>query len=103
MTAPLLGYPTKWANKNVEAIDFAGPDPYVVGGVPLAASDFGWGGFDSGYGSVSQSGTYFAMIRFSADGAQRTAKVLVFVSATGAEAGAIDLSAESFRLNLVGV
>lgn len=100
---PLLGYPTKWGNKNVESIDWVGPVLYAAGGIAFPSGNFGWGAFDSGYGSVSQSGTYSAVIRFSGDGAQISPKVVVFVNATGAEAGALDLSDEVFRLTFVGV
>ena len=98
----LVGNPTVMGNKKVQTIDWTAPNPYVVGGVSFPASNFNIGGFESGYGSVSQSGNYRAELRFSANGAG-PAKVVVFVMATGLEAGAIDLSAEKFRLTFVGV
>lgn len=103
MFTPLLGYPTKWGQKQVETIDYTGPTLYAPGGMSFAASNFGWGGFDSGYGGISQSGNYRAEVRFSGSGAQQTCKIVIFVMATGLEAGAIDLDAEIFRITLIGV
>lgn len=100
---PLIGHPTLWGITKVESIDWTGPDPYVVGGVSFPASNFGWGAFQSGYGAVSQSGTYRAELRFSNNGAQATAKIVVFVIATGLEAAAISLTAEKFRLTFTGI
>lgn len=100
--SPLIGYPSIFGDRKVIALDWNAPNPYVAGGVSFPAANLGWGGLDAGFGGVSQSGTYFSLIRFSADGSVRTAKVVVYVSATGAEAGAIDLSAEYFRLFFIG-
>lgn len=99
---PLVGYPTVVGTKKVQTFDWTAPNPYVVGGVSISCVPFGWGAFESGYGGVSESGTYWCHVRFSGKGAQQTCKVMVFVTATGVEATAIDLSAEIFRLNLVG-
>lgn len=99
---PLIGYPTVVGTKKVQTFDWTAPNPYVVGGVLVYAQPFGWGAFESGYGGVSESGTYWCQVRFSGKGAQTSCKVMVFVTATGLEAAAIDLSAEIFRLNLVG-
>lgn len=101
MFTPLIGYPTKWGNKNCETFDWVPPNPYVVGGVSFPASALGFGGIDSGYGGVSQSGNYRNEIRMTGDGAQQTCKIMVFVVATGLEAAAIDLSAEKFRTTLI--
>ena len=101
--ASLPGYRTVMGQKQVVCFDWTGPNPYVVGGVTINASQFGMGGFDFASGSVSQSETYQCDIRFSGNGSQPTCKVVVFVIATGLEAGAIDLSAETFRIALTGV
>lgn len=100
---PLLGYPTKFGQKQVETIDYTGPTLYVVGGMEFPASNFGWGGFDSGFGGVSQDGTYRAEIRFEGSGARQVAKIVIFDIATGLEAAAIDLHAQVFRLMFFGV
>lgn len=52
---------------------------------------------------LSHSGTYYGYIKFSEEGPVKTFKLFVVVAATGAEAGAIDLSAERFRCQIRGV
>ncbi len=104
MFTPLPGYPTKHRNKNFETIDWVGPEYYLPGGIEFPASNFGWGGFDSGYGQISQSGDYRVEVQFSNYGAVQTVLLVVFVVATGLEvAGSTDLSDEVFRLSLMGV
>lgn len=100
---PLVGNPTVWGNKKVETFDWVGPTLYTVGGTSFPASNFNWGAFEAGFGGVSQAGTYRAEFRFSGNGAQQTVKIVVFVVATGLQAAAIDLSAQTFRLTLIGV
>lgn len=101
---PLLGYPTKFGNKNVEVIDFTGPDYSLLGGEPFPASNFGWGAFDIGIGGVSQSGLYRAEVGFQGDGAQQTAYIVFFELYSGTEvANGTDLSSEVFRLGFIGV
>ena len=97
------GYPTKWGNKNVVSFDWQGPTLYTVGGETITASELGLGGIEGGFGGVSQSGTYSVQVCVSGYGAQSTCKLLIFLTADGAEAGAIDLDAEIFKLTLVGV
>lgn len=99
----LDGYVTPWGNKKAFFIDWTGPTLYATGGVELAASQLGIGGLDGIIGGASQSGTYFAIGRPLGDGSRQTMKIMVFVAADGAEAGAIDLDAEIFRLGVIGV
>lgn len=98
----LYGYPAPWANKKAFSIDWTGPTLYATGGVTLSASQLGIGGIDMIIGGASQSGTYFAVGRPLGDGSRSSCKIQVFVASSGAEAGAIDLDAEIFRLGVVG-
>ena len=105
VVSPLVGYPRIIAGgKKFIAFDWTAPNPYVAGGVIVdaQAGGFNWGAFESGQASVAQSNNYWALIRFFGNGAQKQAKIVVYVSATGLEAGAIDLSAEIFRITMVG-
>lgn len=106
--APLPGYAQTFGTKDVVVIELAGPVLYAAGGQTIDAAQFGKGGFDfisCGQG-LSYSGTYFARVQYlpidAAPSLQnqsvKTAKILWYVLATGAEAGAIDLSTEILRL-----
>lgn len=103
VTNLLAGYPTKWGQKIAMFVDWTGPTLYATGGVALTAAELGIGGIEGIIGGVSQSGTYFAIGRISQDNAQQSCKILVFQCSDGAEAGAIDLDAEIFRLGIIGV
>lgn len=98
----LFGYPTKFGQKIAMVVDWTGPTLYATGGVAIAAADLAIGGIDAILGGASQSGTYVAVGRALGNGAQKTWKVMVFVASDGAEAGAIDLDAEIFRLAILG-
>jgi hypothetical protein len=98
ISANLVGYPTRVGNKILQAFDWTGPTLYATGGMELNASDMGIGGIDFIIGGASRSGTYFALGRVEGEGANQTVKIMVFVASSGAEAGAIDLDAEIFRL-----
>src|SRR5262245_6304536 len=78
MFTNLLGYPTKWGNKNAQTIDWQGNDYYIDEGVEFPASNFGWGGFDSAYGGISQSGLYRAEFQFQGSGAQQSVYIHVY-------------------------
>lgn len=103
VSSVLPGYPTKFGQKIMMVVDWTGPTLYATGGVALAASGLGIGGIDMVFGGVSQSGTYRAEGRVLGSGARASIMVMVFVIATGLEAGAIDLDAEIFRLGILGV
>lgn len=98
VSANVDGYPTRVANKILQFFDWTGPTLYTPGGMTLNASELGVGGIDGIIGGVSQSGDYFALGSVQGAGAQQSVKILVFVCSSGAEAGAIDLDAEIFRL-----
>ena len=99
----LPGYPTKWGQKIAQIVDWTGPTLYAAGGMTLLASDLAMGGIDIVLGGVSQSGTYRAEGRAIGTGTRASIKIMVFVIATGLEAGAIHLDAEIFRLCFIGV
>jgi len=78
--------------------DIKGINPYVAGGVSLSANAFALQTFKMVLGGTSQSGTYWVTGRSIAGPGATSVKIQWFVAATGAEAGAIDLSAETVRL-----
>jgi hypothetical protein len=94
-----------WGGKFSDIIDWTGPKLYVPGtGELIPASAFGCPNnllyADS---SVSVSGTYCAICRPYAAGGYTTWYLQILVMATGLEAGAIDLSAEKFKVWGFGV
>lgn len=108
----LPGYPTKFGNKNFQVVELNGPTLYATGGQLISASQFGFGGFDHiACDCFSRSGTYYGRVQYLPIdatpslplGAARTANIVWYVTATNAEAGALDLSAEILRLSLLMV
>lgn len=119
---PVTQYPIPLASKHIEIVDLLGLTTYTPGGETLNADLFGGLGFEaiipmnvgvvamphSGAGTtpvpvaLSLSGTYFVTVRFPAamlpGESARTAVITWYVTATGVEAGAIDLSAETVRM-----
>ncbi len=93
-----------WGGKFTDFIDWTGPVLYATGGETINATDFGCpNNLLFAVGSASVSGTYFTVARPVAAGGYTTWKLMWYVSATGAEAGAIDLSAEKAKVFGVGV
>lgn len=113
-SAPLMGYFQNFGTKNAGVFELAGPTLYAAGGQTLNASQFGMGGFDfvDAGGGLSYSGTYYCRIQYlpvdaapsaQTPGGNTQVKVVWYVLATNAEAGAIDLSTEIVRLFAMGV
>jgi len=118
--AVLPGYPIYQGSKKISVIDFKGLATYTPGGEAIYASQFGEGGIDfielmnkqqisvGGdllVAAMSFSGTYYATIEVpvTAVGAVPRVTIKWYVTATGVEAGAIDLSAEEVRFLAVFV
>lgn len=110
----LPGYMSKgFGAKNVQVLDLVGPNPYAAGGQTMTASSLGMGGFDAVIAvGFSRTGTYYGRVQMTvpADaagvppaGASASVKVAWYVTATNAEAGAIDLSQEVMRVVCIGV
>jgi hypothetical protein len=110
----LPGYPIYQGSKKISVIDFKGLSTYTPGGETINASQFGEGGIDfiepmnkkqiSVAGDLlivasSFSGTYYVTIEVAAAavGAVQSVTIKWYVTATGAECGALDLSAEEIR------
>lgn len=110
----LMGYPIYQGSKKIQVVDLSGLSTYTPGGETIQAAQFGQGGIDYvqlmnqkletiGGDMVmvaeSFSGTYFVTIEVGAGtvGAVSSVTIKWYVVATGAEAGAIDLSAEKVR------
>lgn len=116
MNRPLDGYPTSWGSNRVSVFPVVGPVTYApytapsTGGQDVQVSGpSGVKTVDFAQGAVSVSGLYRAevvQIEASALNGQtlsRTRLVLKwYVVATGAEAGAVDLSAETVNLLVIG-
>jgi len=111
-SAPMVGYEQLFGTKKASVFELAGPTLYAPGGQTVNASQFGWGGFDYvSSGMLSYSGTYFVRVQplpvdaapsAQKNGGNSQVKVVWYVVATGAEAGAINLSAEIVRLLALG-
>lgn len=86
----------------MSAADVKGPNPYAAGGVAVSPQNFGLQSFKAVFGAVTQSGTYFVQGRSIAGPGANSIKLVWSVVATGAEAGAIDLSAETVRIVALG-
>jgi hypothetical protein len=86
----------------VSAADIAGINPYAPGGVAVSPQAFALQSFKTALGACSQSGNYFVLARSIAGPGGASIKLQWFVAATGAEAGAIDLSAEIVRIVAIG-
>ena len=119
---PVTQYPIPLASKKIEIVDLLGLTTYTPGGETLDASLFDGLGFEAiipmNVGVVAMpttapavcpvpvalsfSGTYFITVTAPATmrpgESSRTAVITWYVTATGAEAGAIDLSAETVRV-----
>lgn len=108
----LPGYTQPWGAKLIQGFEHAGPVLYAAGGETILASDLGIGGFDFVLvPGLSLSGTYYGLVQplpvdatpSVALGAFKSFKLLWYVLATNAEAGAIDLSGEILRLLCISV
>lgn len=86
----------------MSAADIKGPNPYAAGGVAISPQNFGLQSFKAVFGAAAQSGNYYAIGRSIAGPGASSIKLQWFVVATGAEAGAIDLSAETVRIVALG-
>ena len=96
------GFNTHGASSE-STIDHDGPTLYDSGGELIAASVFGLKLIDQVIVSGSNDGTYFCAVRFTKKGGGNGSFYLVwYVSATGAEAGAIDLHASFVRITAIG-
>lgn len=121
LRAVLPGYPIyPGGSKKLSVFDLKGLSTYTPGGETIPASLFGEGGIDvieplnkqvvtvgadSYIVALSFSGTYFVTVSYPTTTAGAVASVVIkwYVSATSAEAGAIDLSAETVRLMAIFV
>jgi len=109
---PLSGYENIFGTKKAFVGELNGPTLYAAGGQLVTAAQLGWGGIDfAAVGGNSLSGTYYGRVQMlpldAAPsvplGSAATFRVLWFVVATNAEAGALDLSGEILRLFVLGV
>ena len=113
---PLPGNPTVWGNKKAQVLDHVGPNPYTAGGEVFDAVHLGWSGLEwvdlpNGQSTAAlgntKSGNYNVRVIYDTasviDGALSSVKLQWFVAAGGAEAGAIDLSAEVIRMLVTGI
>jgi hypothetical protein len=110
--SPLAGYEQLWGNKKAFVGEVFGPTLYAAGGQTINASQLGWGGFDFAMVcGLSASGTFYGYVQpLPVDATpslpQQTTgsfKLMWRVLATGAEAGAIDLSNEVMKFFAIGV
>jgi len=101
----LPGYTSKgFGNKNTIVADIDGPDYYFTGGSEFTTDGLGIGAFESIELGISQSGTYRAEARFSADGPQTVFKMVITLVSNGNEAAyGLDLDGETFRATIIGV
>lgn len=95
------GYPANAGGKVVGPYFISGPNPYAPGvGQQLKIASLR--SIDYVGEVMSVSGTYFVRCKPSALGTPNSWNLLWYVSATGAEAGALNLSAESVQVLVVG-
>lgn len=87
-------------------VDVTGPSLYATGGVAISATNMTLGGMSTieyVSGGVSSDGTYYVYGRTPTGNRSSASYKLVWtVVATGAEAGAIDLSGSTVRLCVRG-
>jgi hypothetical protein len=84
--------------------ELVGPNPYTVGGDTVDHNAFLFNRFiEHISGGLSNSGTYIMRALKANAGPQTTWKIKIYVVATGAEAGAINLSAERFPVRVRGI
>lgn len=116
MSRPRDGFPTSWGSNRASVFPVTGPELYAAytapstGGQDVQVSGpSGVKTVDFAIGSVSYSGLYRAEVvqieASSLNGVTLTRTQLVlkwYVVATGAEAGAIDLSAETVDILVIG-
>lgn len=119
MSRPLDGYPTSFGSSRASVNGITGINPYVAitpgtppavatGGQSIKASDFGLKYFDYAVAGLSDSAVYRVECipgqpsGQGPKGASSTYTLRWVVVATGAEAGAIDLSAEVVRVFALG-
>lgn len=119
----LEGYPQPWGNKKVSVFYHTGPNPYVpvvvatpvITGDPVSDTEAGMRFIEVMVGGMSDNGQYVIdcipgggnpsqpQPQGGTVGApQRTWRLQWRVAATGAEAGAIDLSGRTVRLLAIG-
>jgi hypothetical protein len=100
-----LGWLDTWGGKFTQAVDYTGPVLYVpgTGDGPLDPKIFGCPeALMFADGSMSQSGNYFVRLQPKQNG-YGPWYVRWFVTSTGLEAGAINLSGETVKLWAFGV
>lgn len=101
-------YPAPQGSKNESVKTFAGPSLYTVisiaspptGGIIVKASDLGLVDIDQADAWGSEDGQFGAQVIFPAQpqGPVTQVNIQIFTLATGAEVGAVDLSAHAFRV-----
>ena len=88
-------------------VDVTGPSLYVTGGVSFSLDNYNVGGISAVEyvgGGATSNGTYYVYGRPPSGNAVATSsyKLVWIVAATGAEAGAIDLSGSTVRILVKG-
>lgn len=89
------GYPDRVGRRYIFCGNAVGPTLYVTGGVALNIGQYN-NYIDVVFPALSVSGTYELRGIASGAGPRATWKAKIFVVSTGAEAAAIDLSAQTF-------
>lgn len=77
---------------------YTGPATYATGGDPLDPADFRMGKVFAILGVVASGGTTPYLLHYDV----AASKIMWFVASTGLEAGAITLSGETVRMEVVG-
>lgn len=84
-------------------VDHDGPVLYAAGGETIQATVFGMKAIAQVIVSASDDSLYFAAPVFLKRGVDNSSfKLMWFVASSGAEAGAIDLSASTLRITAIG-
>ncbi len=99
------GYPQSEGAKIGSVAKVTGPSSYALGGFSISANTFGMQYFEHVEASMSVSGTYIAFfLPASAEVPKSTGKLVVIVTATGAQVAALtNLSAEKFVVRAQGI
>lgn len=110
--AILPEYPAPPGNKNMVVATITGPNPYApvvvatppTGGQTINASDLGLVDIETAWGSMSDNGQFCVRVLPTSNPARGvpSIKLMWFTAATGAEAGAVDLSGRTIRLTVIG-
>ena len=107
------GYPQSSGAKRESVLLVAGPNPYTAvsvatpptGGQVVQAAAFGLKYIEAAEGSLSDDGQYGVRVIHDSNPKQGTTSIRLmwFTAATGAQAGAVDLSARSVRVRAIGI